>query len=147
MTVYELIEKHEGRKNKPYRCPAGAWTIGVGHNFDANPLPPDIAEYLNKYGRITDAMIDRLLEQDIRQAVADCHVLFPEFDSMSEARRMALTDFVFQHGFVRAKKYIHSIACINTGRWEKAGEQMRQSQWFKQAPKRAQEIIEMIEVG
>lgn len=147
MTIYEFIEKHEGRRNKAYKCSAGAWSIGVGRNCDANPLPPDVDYYLKQNGQITDEMIDRLLEADVRAAVADCHVLFPEFDSMSEARRMALTDFVFQHGFVRAKKYIHSIACINTGRWEKAGEQMRQSQWFKQAPKRAQEIIEMIEVG
>lgn len=147
MTVYELIEKHEGRKNKPYRCPAGSWTIGVGHNFDANPLPPDIDYYLKQNGQITDEMIDRLLEADIRAAVADCHVLFPNFDSFSEARRMALTDFVYQLGFFRTRRFIHSIACINTGRWDKAGEQMRQSEWYKQTPKRAQEIIEMIEAG
>lgn len=148
MTIYELLEKHEGRKAKPYTCTGGKNTIGVGHNFDDNPLPPDMAAHLKKYGRITDAMIDRLLEQDIRQAVADCHVLFPEFDSFTENRRMALCDFVFQMGYARAKHFIHSIACINTNRWERAGEQLRLSLWAtKQTPKRAQEIIEMIEVG
>ena len=27
----ELIRHHEGVRNRPYRCPAKLWTIGVGH--------------------------------------------------------------------------------------------------------------------
>lgn len=147
MTVYDLITNHEGRKAKPYKCTAGHWTIGVGHNMDANPLPPDIADYLQKHGRITDEMIDRLLENDVRAAVADCHVLFPEFDSFSDPRRMALTDFVFQLGFKRARTFSKSIAAINTGRWRDAAQEMGDSTWFTQVPKRATEIISMIEIG
>lgn len=147
MTLYELIEKHEGRRYKTYKCSANADTIGVGHNL-VNGLPADIEAYYKKNKKITDEMIDRLLESDIRQAVADCHVLFPEYDHFSEARRMALADFVFQLGFTRARKFIHSIACINTNRWEKAGQQMRLSAWATtQTPARAKEIIQMIEVG
>lgn len=147
MTIYSLLEKHEGRKHKPYRCTGGKRTIGIGHNFDDNPLPPHIADYLKKNGQITDDMVDELLETDILHATADCCVLFPGFDSFSERRKMALVDFVFQLGFNRARKFIHSIACINIGRWEKAGEQMRKSRWAEQTPNRAKEIIEMIEEG
>jgi lysozyme len=147
MTIYSLLEKHEGRKHKPYRCTGGKRTIGIGHNFDDNPLPPHIADYLKKNGQITDDMVDELLETDILHATADCCVLFPGFDSFSERRKMALVDFVFQLGFTRARKFIHSIACINIGRWEKAGEQMRKSRWAEQTPNRAMEIIEMIEEG
>ena len=147
MTIYSLLEKHEGRKHKPYRCTGGKRTIGIGHNFDDNPLPPHIADYLKKNGQITDDMVDELLDTDILHATADCCVLFPGFDSFSERRKMALVDFVFQLGFNRARKFIHSIACINIGRWEKAGEQMRKSRWAEQTPNRAKEIIEMIEEG
>lgn len=147
MTIYSLLEKHEGRKHKPYRCTGGKRTIGIGHNFDDNPLPPHIADYLKKNGQITDDMVDELLETDILHATADCCVLFPGFDSFSERRKMALVDFVFQLGFNRARRFVHSIACINTGRWEKAGEQMRKSRWAEQTPNRAMEIIEMIEEG
>ena len=27
----KMIEHHEGKRNKPYRCPAQLWTIGIGH--------------------------------------------------------------------------------------------------------------------
>ena len=100
MTIYSLLEKHEGRKHKPYRCTGGKRTIGIGHNFDDNPLPQHIADYLKKNGQITDDMVDELLETDILHATADCCVLFPGFDSFSERRKMALVDFVFQLFFI-----------------------------------------------
>jgi len=31
-----MIKHHEGVRNKPYRCPARLWTIGVGHVIEAN---------------------------------------------------------------------------------------------------------------
>jgi lysozyme len=32
----DMIKHHEGVRNKPYRCPARLWTIGVGHVIEAN---------------------------------------------------------------------------------------------------------------
>lgn len=147
MTVYDLITKHEGRKDKPYKCPAGHWTIGVGWNLDSNPLPEDVDFYFKQNGKITDEMIDRLLETSVRWAVNDCHVLFPEFDSFAEVRKMALVDFVFQLGFKKARTFVKSIAAINTGRWSDAAREMEKSTWFVQVPRRASEIINMIEYG
>lgn len=147
MTVYDLISKHEGRKSKPYKCPAGHWTIGVGHNMDSSPLPQDIDFFLKQNGCITAEMIDRLFENDVRSAVADCHVLFPDFDNFSEIRKMALIDFVFQLGFRKARTFKRTIHAINIGNWSDAAREMERSDWFKQVPKRAAEIINMIEEG
>ena len=147
MTVQEFITKHEGIKNKSYKCPAGKTTIGVGHNIDAKGLPKDIADYLKKNGQIIDEMIDRLLIIDIGHAVSDCKKLFPDFDRFTPNRKMALTDFLFQLGYERARKFVHSIAAINTGRWEDAAKEMLDSSWAKQTPNRAQEVTELIEEG
>lgn len=147
MDVYEFIEKHEGRRARPYLCPAGANTIGVGWNMDANELPPDVSHFLTENGHITDEMIDRLLKTSVRQAVADCRVLFPNFDGIDDARRMALTDFVFQLGFRRTRQFRRAIAAINTNRWEDAAKEMRDSAWYTQTPRRAQEVTDIIETG
>ena len=38
----ELIAYFEGVRLKPYRCPAGLWTVGIGHLIgDGNTLPND----------------------------------------------------------------------------------------------------------
>lgn len=36
----EMLAHHEGVRQKPYRCPAGLWTVGVGHLIgDGHSLP------------------------------------------------------------------------------------------------------------
>jgi lysozyme len=36
----EMLAHHEGVRTKPYRCPAGLWTVGVGHLIgDGKSLP------------------------------------------------------------------------------------------------------------
>jgi lysozyme len=36
----EMLAHHEGVRRKPYRCPAGLWTVGVGHLIgDGHSLP------------------------------------------------------------------------------------------------------------
>ncbi|MDD4060464.1 MAG: glycoside hydrolase family protein [Kiritimatiellae bacterium] len=147
MNAHELIARHEGRRLTPYRCPAGARTIGVGWNLDANAPPDDIARHLQAHGSITDAMADRLLKISVRRAVADCRVLFPAWDGIDPARRMALTDFVFQLGFARARCFVHAIAAINTRRWDDAARHLLDSAWARQTPRRAREVAEIIETG
>ena len=147
MTLYEFIEKHEGRRKKPYKCPAGKLTIGVGHNIDANPLPIDIKRHLEKYGSIDNEMIDRLLNADIRHAVADCQVIFPAFNTFSDNRRMALIDFVFQLGFAGARRFTRSVNAINAEKWDDAARYMSESLWARQTPTRAKEVIQLIKEG
>lgn len=147
MTLYEFIEKHEGRRKKPYRCPAGKLTIGVGHNIDANPLPIDIKRHLKEYGSIDNEMIDRLLNQDIRIAVDGCKTIFPMFAEFSDNRRMALIDFVFQLGFTGARRFVRSVKAINAEKWEDAARYMGESLWARQTPARAAEVIKLIKEG
>lgn len=36
----DMLAHHEGVRRKPYRCPAGLWTVGVGHLIgDGRSLP------------------------------------------------------------------------------------------------------------
>jgi lysozyme len=147
MTLYEFIAKHEGRKRKPYKCPAGYNTIGVGWNMDANPLPPDIKKQLDQYGQIDDEMVDRLLNISIRHTLADCQVIFPSYNTFSDARRMALADFVFNLGFKGAKRFVKAVKYINAEKWPEVAQEMRNSDWYRQVPNRAKEVVSMVEQG
>ena len=47
--AYSLIKKWEGFRSKPYRCPAGVWTIGYGTTWLREGVPvtqdtPEITE-------------------------------------------------------------------------------------------------------
>lgn len=39
-TCLKMLAHHEGVRQKPYKCPAGLWTVGVGHLIgDGKSLP------------------------------------------------------------------------------------------------------------
>jgi len=57
-----LIKHHEGVRNRPYRCPANLFTVGVGHLIgDGKSLP----ESWNR--TFTNEEIDGLLKSDLRR--------------------------------------------------------------------------------
>lgn len=56
-----LIKHHEGVRSKPYKCPAGLWTVGVGHLIgDGKSLP----ESWNR--PFSESEINDLLKRDLR---------------------------------------------------------------------------------
>jgi lysozyme len=79
------ISVREGRRKKAYKDTKGIWTIGVGHTG------PEVKEGLT----ISDAEIDRLLEEDIKWAEAAVNaVKAPLNQNMFDA----LVSFVFNIG-------------------------------------------------
>ena len=60
--LIKLLRHHEGVKNKPYKCPAGLWTVGVGHLIgDGKTLPAS----WNK--TFTNEEIDGILKHDLNR--------------------------------------------------------------------------------
>ncbi len=131
MNLHELIKRHEGKRLKKYRCSRNHWTIGYGWNLD-NELPSDIASYFRIHGEITEDMAERLLNISITVATDDCRAIYPGFDGFTEARRFALIDFVFNVGSTTALKFKKMIAAIEAGNWQRAADEMVDSDWFKQ---------------
>jgi lysozyme len=79
-----LIKHHEGVRSRPYRCPAGLWTVGVGHLIgDGKQLP-------NGYNKtFTSAEIDGILKSDLKRFELGVHKMLPnvplrqhEFDAI-----------------------------------------------------------------
>jgi lysozyme len=72
----KMIKHHEGVRNKPYRCPARLWTIGVGHVIEANHarVPFEQRSYLeipDGWNRtFTMEEIDVILQKDLDKFVA-----------------------------------------------------------------------------
>ncbi len=147
MNLKEMITRHEADRLKRYRCPAGHWTIGRGWNMDAHPLPPDIASYERIHGDITQEMSDRLLDISIETATKQCQSLYMGFDGYPEARRFALIDFVFNVGVGTALKFRKMRAAISMQDWNRAADEMVDSDWFKQVGTRGPEIVGMVRMG
>ena len=80
----KMLRHHEGVRNKPYKCPAGLYTIGVGHLIgDGKTLPPE-------WNRtFTNEEIDGLLKHDLNRFELGVSKMLPnvrlrqcEFDAL-----------------------------------------------------------------
>ncbi len=87
----EMIRHHEGVRPKPYKCPAGLWTVGVGHVIgDGKTLPPE----WNR--KLSTEEIDSILAADLRRFERGVLRLCP--NHLTQSRFDALVSFAFNVG-------------------------------------------------
>jgi lysozyme len=149
MGLKALLKQFEGERLKPYRDTKGINTIGVGFNFDDNPLPEDIQNYLITHGEITQEMSDRLLDDSIRIAQTDLNTVFgiKGTSDWTQARRNALISVMFNMGLSRFRKFKKMISFIQTGTWSLAADELLDSDRTKQVGERAHIESEMLRNG
>ena len=88
----KLIKHHEGVRNRPYRCPAGLWTVGVGHLIgDGKSLP----ESWNR--TFTQEEIDALLKRDLSRFESGLSKMLPNI-KLKQCEFDALISFSFNLG-------------------------------------------------
>lgn len=74
----------EGNEARAYRCPAGYWTVGIGHNLEAKPLSATVRAII--------------FEDDVRDAEQDLDVLIPRWRELPDANQRVLVNMSFQLG-------------------------------------------------
>ena len=87
-----LIRHHEGVRNKPYKCAAGLFTVGVGHLIgDGKTLPPE-------WNRtFTNEEIDALLKRDLSRFELGVCKMLPSVQ-LKQCEFDALVSFSFNLG-------------------------------------------------
>lgn len=131
------LEQEEGRVNHAYKDHLGYLTIGVGRLIDER-----------RGGRLSDAEIDMLLANDIREkmdAIAD----WPAWQAVKDdpVRATGLLSMAFQLGVEGLGAFHNSLQLIANKQWREAATNLQQSLWARQTPERAQRVIRMISMG
>jgi lysozyme len=87
-----LIKHHEGVRNRPYRCPANLYTVGVGHLIgDGKSLP----ESWNR--TFSQEEIDGILKSDLKRFELGVHKMLPNVP-LRQSEFDALVSFCFNLG-------------------------------------------------
>lgn len=130
--IIDMLIRHEGIELKPYRCPAGKLTIGVGRNIE------DVG--------ITRGEAVDLLRNDIARVEKEL-MQFHWYSNLNKVRRNAMIDMCFNLGISRFKKFEKMLAALEFHNYGLAAKEMLDSRWAEQVGDRAQELAEMIRTG
>ena len=129
----ELITEHEGIRSKPYLCPAGKITIGIGRNLEDVGLSKDEINYL--------------FANDLKSARMTCRMLFRDFSSIPETRQAALLDMALNLGQPRLSKFRNMREAVDLRDWRTAAAEAKDSAWYRQVGRRGEKIVSILETG
>ena len=165
------VRRHEGsRKDKrgrhvAYRCPAGALTIGYGHNLDANPIPG-----LGAGDVLDEAEARALLADDVTAVVRALEVRCPAYrhlttlaavavagasedakgNSLANAARCraaVLVNMAFNLGVAGLLTFRRVLGAVEADDYEAAASFMMCSRWASQVGRRAVELSRQMRTG
>ena len=121
---------HEGIRLKPYRCSADKLTIGIGRNIEDVGITEEEAFYL--------------LNNDIKKVVEQCQRNFEWFDGLSDLRKEAIVNLVFNMGFGKFLQFKKTIKHIENEEFELAGAELLDSRYAQQVGQRAIDVANQL---
>ena len=142
------LMRHEGSRRDrqgmhvAYRCPAGALTIGYGHNLDANP-----DQGLDQSSRMDADQACRLLASDMKLQEELLVKALPFVTGLDPVRYGVLVNMCFNLGIHGLLKFRNTLELVKRGDYSGAGIRMLQSKWAGQVGRRARELALQMGTG
>ena len=134
--VKERIKKHEGFVNKIYLDSLGKATIGYGHLITPNDNFEEGVEYSKE-------LLDEVFNRDFLIAKRNADELLQDISIVENAHGIII-EMVFQLGKTGVSKFKKMFTALSVGDYNEAANQMLDSQWRKQTPKRCEELAEQM---
>lgn len=125
---FEGQNKDSRGRHQLYRCESGKLTIGHGHNID------DLG--------ISDAVADLILEEDIRDALAELDQRIPWWRDQPKGAGIVILDLMLNMGWMNEDggglhTFKATLPAIRDGQYEFAANLLLRSQYARQVGARA----------
>ena len=128
--LLESIKHHEVFVEHVYDDSLGIPTIGYGFAIKDLVLEEDLC--------------DEILLRKLRKLGRSVMGKFQFFDSLPSECKSVLMEMCYQLGVRGVSKFKKALKAMESGDWEKAADEMLDSKWAKQTPRRAKEMSDII---
>lgn len=145
--IIKRLEFHESCVLKPYYCPTGHLTLGIGHNVEARPFTDEEKRAIGDWKKgITKNMAYMICRNDVNICLNQLKTL-SFWNQLDLERQYALLDMCFQLGFKGLCGFKKMLEAMRWGKWVKAAEECLNSDYARQTPARAKRIARLIKEG
>jgi lysozyme len=143
--------KHEAYRAAPYKCPAGRWTVGIGHNLEANPLTASQWKRLLDAGHIAISLSQAgagiLVTEEADKLEKELARELDFWNVLNDARQNVLCEMAFNLGLPGLLQFKQTLFAIRSGQYDIAADRMLASKWAGQVGKRAQTLAQQMRSG
>lgn len=136
----ESLRMDEGIVTSVYLDHLGYKTFGIGHLItNADP-----EHKLNVGAKVPIKRVEEVFEKDLSIVLADCKILYPEFETYPEEIQIVLGNMCFNMGRKKLSKFVKMNNFIRLRDWKGMTREMKNSLWAKQVPNRANRLINRV---
>jgi len=121
-------------------------TIGYGRNLEVHPSI--LAKIRSGRLRVTKQLVEEWLREDLTAAYAAVTRTLgvkPWFNNLAPHQKAVLVCFFYNVGTTSALGFYEMIEALSKGHYARAGEEMMDSDWYEQLPRKA--IIDILVRG
>ena len=134
----DQLKVDEGVVYEVYKDHLGYPTFGIGHL-----VREDDDEYGRPVGHpVSEDRVNQCFREDVEIVIDDCKKLYRNFDKLPEEVQQIVANMMFNMGLTRLSKFKGMKAAVMKKNWQKAADEMVDSRWYRQVPKRADRLVE-----
>ena len=134
------LEIDEGIVHEIYLDHLGYPTFGIGHLVTES----DSEHGLEVGTAISAERCAKAFESDIQGVLRDCNILYSDFHNLPEEAQQVIANMMFNMGRPRLSKFKGMKRGVDSRDWNAAADEMVDSRWYRQVPKRAKRLVRRI---
>jgi len=136
--VKQRIKEHEGFRDKVYLCSEGKRTVGYGHLCVEDHWEDDKV-YDKSY-------LEEIFNKDFDSALYNSRTLISN-RNINHIAQGVICEMVFQLGIGNVSKFKKMFLALDNSDYEEASNQMLDSRWHKQTPRRCEELANRMKMS
>jgi len=137
----ETLIIDEGQVNEIYEDHLGYATFGIGHLVLKSD--PEFGEAVGT--PVSEERTIECFEHDVQSVLNDCRKLHEGWDGYPQEVKQVIANMMFNMGLTRLSKFNKHNAALQSGDWNGAAVEGRDSRWHKQVTNRAERLMERLE--
>ena len=138
------LKREEGFRDRVYQCSEGVDTIGYG--FNAKYLTDDeLALNGGFIEPMSEEVATQILNRKVKKLIKSVDEVYSWIDNLPEVVKIGIYDMIYQLGIKGFGSFVNTQKYLKLLDYPKAIENIKNSKWAKQTPRRANNLIKRLE--